>query len=73
MGVYDRLGVRLEFHRLTGYLYGLATAFTAFFESCPVLRAPEPARGGRLALCHLTARILRTGLDLLGIEAPERM
>jgi arginyl-tRNA synthetase len=61
-------------HRLAGYLYDLATAFTAFFESCPVLRAPDDAtRDSRLALCALTADILARGLDLLGIEAPERM
>jgi arginyl-tRNA synthetase len=61
-------------HRLAGYLYDLAIAFTAFFESCPVLRAPDDAtRASRLALCGLTARVLARGLDLLGIEAPERM
>jgi arginyl-tRNA synthetase len=61
-------------HRLCGYLYDLATAFTAFFEACPVLRAPDDAtRDSRLALCGLTARALACGLDLLGIQAPERM
>ena len=61
-------------HRLAGYLYDLATAFTAFFEGCPVLRAPDDAtRHSRLALCDLTARVLARGLSLLGIEAPERM
>jgi arginyl-tRNA synthetase len=61
-------------HRLAGYLYDLATAFTAFFEGCPVLRAPDDAtRDSRLALCSLTARVLARGLGLLGIEAPERM
>jgi arginyl-tRNA synthetase len=61
-------------HRLAGYLYDLAIAFTAFFESCPVLRAADEAtRASRLALCALTARVLARGLDLLGIEAPERM
>jgi arginyl-tRNA synthetase len=61
-------------HRLAGYLYDLATAFSAFFESCPVLRAPDAAtRDSRLALCALTADVLARGLDLLGIEAPERM
>jgi arginyl-tRNA synthetase len=61
-------------HRLCGYLYDLATAFTAFFEACPVLRAPDDAtRNSRLALCGLTARVLARGLDLLGIQAPERM
>jgi arginyl-tRNA synthetase len=61
-------------HRLAGYLYDLATAFTAFFESCPVLRAPDDAtRASRLALCDLAADVLARGLDLLGIDAPERM
>jgi arginyl-tRNA synthetase len=60
--------------RLAGYLYDLATAFTKFFESCPVLRAPDDAtRSSRLALCVLTAAVLERGLGLLGIEAPERM
>ncbi|HET8697363.1 MAG TPA: DALR anticodon-binding domain-containing protein, partial [Gammaproteobacteria bacterium] len=64
----------LKPHRLAGYLYDLATAFTAFFENCPVLRAPDPAtRASRLALCALTADVLARGLDLLGIDAPDRM
>ena len=63
----------LEFHKLAGYLYGLATAFTTFYERCPVLRTDEPTRTSRLALCDLTARTLARGLDLLGIDAPKRM
>jgi arginyl-tRNA synthetase len=67
-------GETLRPHRLCGYLYDLASAFTAFFEACPVLKAPDEAtRASRLALCELTARVLKTGLGLLGIEAPERM
>jgi arginyl-tRNA synthetase len=62
-----------EFHRLAGYLYGLATAFTAFYERCPVLKADEPYRSSRLALADLTGRTLATGLNLLGIPAPDRM
>ncbi len=60
-------------HRLCTYLFDLAQTFTAFYEHCPVLKAPEPARTSRLALCRLTARVLATGLGLLGIDAPERM
>ncbi|WP_423461896.1 arginine--tRNA ligase [Promicromonospora sp. MS192] len=64
----------LEPHRLCGYLYDLATAFTRFYDACPVLGADDPAvRTNRLALCDLTGRTLATGLDLLGIPAPERM
>lgn len=64
----------LQPHRLCTYLFELASAFTAFYEACPVLRAEtEEARGSRLALCEATAETLRAGLGLLGIEAPERM
>jgi arginyl-tRNA synthetase len=63
----------LEPHRLGGYLYDLARAFTEFYEACPVLSADRPLRANRLALCDLTAHTLRQGLDLLGIAAPERM
>ncbi|WP_053204639.1 arginine--tRNA ligase [Jiangella muralis] len=63
----------LEPHRLCTYLYDTARAFTDFYEACPVLTAPEPRRGNRLALCRLTAATLREGLALLGIAAPERM
>ena len=67
-------GETLRPHRLAGYLYDLATAFTAFFENCPVLKAPNDAtRDSRLALCDLTAHVLARGLSLLGIAAPERM
>jgi arginyl-tRNA synthetase len=61
-------------HRLCNYLFELAQEFTAFYEACPVLRAEtKELRDSRLALADLTARVLAKGLDLLGIEAPERM
>ena len=64
----------LQPHRLCTYLFELAGAFTGFYERCPVLRAATPEqRGSRLALCDFTARVLESGLGLLGIEAPERM
>jgi arginyl-tRNA synthetase len=62
-------------HKLCTYLYDLARTFTTFYEACPVLKdgVDEATRTSRLALCDATARALATGLDLLGIEAPERM
>ncbi len=63
----------LEPHRLAGHLYGVATAFSRFFERCPVLRAEPEVRASRLALSDLTARVLRQGLGLLGIATPDRM
>src|SRR2546421_10074702 len=64
----------LQPHRLCTYLFDLATAFTDFYESCPILRADTPEQlRSRLLLADLTARVLAQGLDLLGIAAPERM
>ena len=51
----------------------MATAFTAFYEGCPVLKAEGATRASRLALCEVTARTLALGLELLGIAAPEQM
>ncbi|MFI6259406.1 DALR anticodon-binding domain-containing protein [Micromonospora zamorensis] len=62
-----------EPHRLCGYLYRLAQTFTTFYEHCPVLRADPVQRGNRLALCQLTGDTLRTGLQLLGIDAPDQL
>jgi arginyl-tRNA synthetase len=60
--------------RLCTYLYELATTFTGFYETCPVLKAPsDELRKSRLALSDLTARVLAQGLGLLGIAAPDQM
>jgi arginyl-tRNA synthetase len=58
---------------LCNYLFELAGRFTAFYENCPVLKADDVTRGSRLALCDLTARVLKQGLDVLVIEVVEQM
>jgi arginyl-tRNA synthetase len=58
---------------LCNYLYELAGKFTSFYENCPVLKADDATRASRLALCDLTARVLKQGLDVLGIETVEQM
>ncbi len=58
---------------LANYVLELARAFHSYFEACPVLKAAEPIRASRLALCDLTSRTLKQGLHLLGIDVPERM
>ena len=65
---------QLEPHRLCTYLYELANAYSSFYQECPVLKAdrPEIVRS-RLRLCELVKRTLEDGLELLGIEAPDRM
>jgi arginyl-tRNA synthetase len=72
--VVEDVARTLEPHRLCAYLYDLADAYSAFYEACPVLRAPDPAiRDSRLRLCDLARRVLADGLGLLGIDAPRRM
>jgi arginyl-tRNA synthetase len=62
-----------EPHKLAGFLFDVASAFTTFYEQCPVLTAEGETRASRLALCALTLRVLVTGLGLLGIPVPDRM
>ena len=58
---------------LCNYLFELAGKFTGFYENCPVLKAEGATRDSRLALCDLTARVLKQGLETLGIETVEQM
>ena len=58
---------------LCNYLYELAGLFAGFYENCPVLKAEPAERASRLALCDLTGRVLKQGLEMLGIETLEQM
>jgi arginyl-tRNA synthetase len=64
-------------HRVARYLEELAGTYHRFYDSCRVLpRGDEEATGlttARLWLCAATATVLRNGLDVLGVSAPERM
>jgi len=71
--VIDKTVENLHPHRLCRFLFDVASAYSSFYESCPVLKAEAATRDFRLALCAATARMLALGLDLLGIEAPQRM
>jgi len=63
----------LQPHKLCTYLYELAGALSVFYEQCPVLKSEGAVRDSRLALCAATKKVLAAGLDLLGIEALDRM
>ncbi|MEO6702248.1 MAG: arginine--tRNA ligase [Jatrophihabitantaceae bacterium] len=62
-------------HKLCGYLFETASAFTTFYEKCPILAAdvPAPVRDSRLVLAQLSSDALVLGLSLIGIQVPERM
>jgi arginyl-tRNA synthetase len=72
-GVIAEVEAELLPNRLCSYLFELSQVFNRFYDQVPVLKAEEPARTSRLALCRLTADTLRLGLGLLGIPALERM
>jgi arginyl-tRNA synthetase len=64
----------LQPHRLCTYLYDTAVAFSTFYEKCSILGADTgELRASRLVLCELTSGVMVRGLDLLGIEAPDRL
>ena len=71
--VLEAAGEEYRPNYLCNYLYELAGHFARFYESCPVLKAGEPERTTRLALCDLTARVLKEGLEVLGIETTGQM
>lgn len=60
-------------HKLCTYLFDLSQDFSTFYEHCPVMKADEPVRTSRLALCDVAGRTIEHGLGLLGISAPEAM
>lgn len=71
--VVHELAQNLQPHKLCTYLFELATAYSTFYEQCPILKSEGEVRTSRLGLCEATRDVLAAGLDLLGIEAPDRM
>ncbi len=71
--VVAEVAATLQPHKLCTYLYDLAGTLSVFYERCPVLRSEGEVRDSRLALCCAAKRVLAAGLDLLGIEALDRM
>ncbi len=55
------------------YLFDLAQAYSSFYQNLPFLKAEEGVRESRVRLCGLVAQVLKQGLELLGIEAPDRI
>jgi arginyl-tRNA synthetase len=76
-GVIAQLVSDLRPNLLTDYLFELSKAFSRFYDRKLGVRvidaSPEEVRVSRLRLCDLTARVIKTGLHLLGIETLEQM
>ena len=71
--VINNCAVRREVHPIPTYLETLATRFHQFYTVHRVLVDEADVRARRLALCAATMTVLRSGLDLLGVHAPEKM
>ncbi len=63
----------LALHRLCQYLYKLASMYHQFYENHPILSAEPEIRSSRLSLSVLTAKVLKQGLSILGIDTIEYM
>ena len=71
--IIDQAANSYKPHLLARYMLDLAQAFNEFYHACPILQADEDVKQARLNLILAVKQILKTGLNLLGIEAPEQM
>ncbi|TCJ19400.1 arginine--tRNA ligase [Rubrobacter taiwanensis] len=71
--ILESAAARREVHPVPIYLEALATKFHQFYTVHRVLVGDEALQRRRLALCAATKTVLKSGLELLGVEAPERM
>ena len=62
-----------EPHRLINFLNDVASAFTSFYHDCRIIGVDEDLAQARIKLAKATAQVLRNGLTILGISAPENM
>ena len=61
-------------HKLCKHLHSIASSFASFYENCGILNQDNVIISQRrLALCEVTSRELKLGLEMMGIDVPERM
>lgn len=71
--IVEGSALNFEPHRITYYLQELAGAFHSFYNKNRVITEDADLTGARLLLLHSTATVIRNGLELLGVSAPEKM
>lgn len=64
---------KYEPYFITRQIVEIAKAYNKFYNTCPIITDDVELKKARLMLSYATKTVLKTGLDLLGIEAPERM
>jgi len=71
--VIEKVSQTYKPHHLAQYLIGLSQAFNEFYHRCPVISEDKNVMKSRILLVDCARQVLETGLDLMGIEAPEKM
>lgn len=71
--VVESAAAHLEPHRIAFYLQDLAAMFHTYYNATRILDDAHDLRSGRLALCQAVRQVLVNGLELMGVNAPERM
>lgn len=71
--VVETAAVELAPHMIANYLRELAADLHSYYNAEQFLVADEGLKLARLALVHATQRVLKNGLHLLGVSAPEKM
>jgi arginyl-tRNA synthetase len=73
--ILNRAAVDAAPNQITSYLYDLATLFMRFYEQNPILKegVDEATKMSRLLLADLTAKTIKQGLDILGIETVDKL
>lgn len=72
--VIENAAEELAPHKICSYIYDLSNAFNRFYHGTKILsEEDESKKKGYIALIDLTKKVLETGIDLLGFNAPDRM
>jgi len=73
--VLQRTAIEASPNQITTYLYDLVTLFMRFYEQNPILKegVDEATKMSRLQLANLTAKTIKQGLEILGIEVVEKL
>ena len=72
-GLVESVAERLEAHKIAGYCFELAQEMNRYYENAPISSADDEVKAARLWLVAKAATVLERGLDLLGIEIPDKM
>lgn len=71
--VIESAAIQYEPHQLAYYLRDLATQFHSYYNACTFILEDQDLTQARLSLIHAAKQILRNGLSILGVSAPESM